>query len=209
MGHVAGHAGIEGCEAGRRVGGEGVAGEVLVSEGSKFGLELLTGHGSRVLELTQPLVGKETEITVRHDFFEGTLTPVRFGMLGTGQPTEEVGGLIIQRIGDEVMADTDVRAPFQTFPLKGQGCVFKRGSRAIESKSHEQMAGFTAQSTVSWITTTFPFSTSLRRWTESVRNLLSLRVEEIAVRVCPSDNAEGVVKRYLLAALVEEPYACG
>lgn len=131
MRHVAGHALVE---------GEVVAGEVLVSEGSKFGLELLAGHGSRVLELTQPLVGKETEITVRYDFFEGTLTPVGFHVLGTREPTEEVGGLIIQRIGDEVMTDTDVRAPFLTFPLKGQGCVFKRGSRAIESKRHEDVA---------------------------------------------------------------------
>ena len=89
MGHISVHALVE---------GEVVAIEALLRESSKFGLELRTGHGSRVLELTQPLVGKETEITVRHDLFEGALTPVRFGVFGACEPTEEIGGTIVETV---------------------------------------------------------------------------------------------------------------
>ena len=51
--------------------------------GSEFDFELLTGHSSRVLELTQTLVGEQMEISFRYDFFEGTLTAVSFHVLGT------------------------------------------------------------------------------------------------------------------------------
>ena len=75
MAHIAFHALVE---------GEVVAIEALLRESSKFGLELLTGHGSRVLELTQTLVGKQMQVSVRYDLFEGTLTPVGFVMLCAG-----------------------------------------------------------------------------------------------------------------------------
>ena len=74
VGHVTGLAGVE---------GEIVMVEVQSLEGSEFGFELLTGHSSRVLELTQTLVGEQMEISIRYDLFEGTLTAVSFHVLGT------------------------------------------------------------------------------------------------------------------------------
>ena len=79
--------------------------------------------------------------------------------------------------------------------------------RAIESQRHKIVTTFPSSSSICWIAVK-SFLVLVRR-TESMRNLLSLRIEEIAVRMCPADDAAGVVKRYLLAALVEEPYACG
>ena len=45
--------------------------------------------------------------------------------------------------------------------------------------------------------------------TEIVRDFLSLRIEEIAVRVRPTDDVFGVLEWYLFAALVKKPDACG
>ena len=40
-----------------------------------------------------------------------------------------------------------------------------------------------------------------------MRDFPSLRIEEIAVRVCPADDTAGVLKGDLFAALVEKPDA--
>ena len=105
----------------------------------EFEIEDLAAGGAGVLEEAVFLV--RDRVHVGKDGTEGTLTAVGFGVLGTREPTEEVGRTVVERVRDEVMADTDVRAPFQTFPLKGQGCVFKCGSLAIESQCHEYVAG--------------------------------------------------------------------
>ena len=114
----------------------------LLAEFLEFNIEDLAAGGARVLEEAVFLV--RDRVHVGKDGTEGTLTAVGFGVLGTREPAEEVGRFVIQRVGNEVMADTDVRAPFQTFPLKGQGCVFKCRTRTVESERHEDVAVFTA-----------------------------------------------------------------
>ena len=106
-----------------------------MAEFLEFEIEDLAAGGARVLEEAVFLV--RDRVHVGKDGTEGTLTAVGFGVLGTREPAEEVRGTVVERVGDEMMTNADVRAPFLTFPLKGQGCVFKRGSRAIESERHK------------------------------------------------------------------------
>ena len=73
---------------------------------------------------------------VREDFAQGTLAPVGFGVLRTSQPAEEVGGTIVEFVGDEMVANTNV---FFASLLVGE-CW----PRPIESERHEDVAGFTA-----------------------------------------------------------------
>ena len=116
--------------------------EVLTCDFVEFGFESLAGHGSWVLEFTQPLVGEQTQFTVGYDFFEGTLTTVGFGVLGTCEPAKEVRRFVIQRVGNEVMADA-----------RFAGCRVY-GTFAIESERHEKMAVFSAF-THNWINFAF------------------------------------------------------
>ena len=81
-GHVTIHAGIEGCEAGRRVGGEVVAVEVLLGDEAQYTFEVRAVGHTGVLERTQILIVEDMQVSVRHDFFEGALATVGFGMLG-------------------------------------------------------------------------------------------------------------------------------
>ena len=94
------------------VGGTGIAAEVLIAEGFEFGGELLIGHSTRVLQFAQTLVGKEMQIPIGDDFFEGTAAVVGFGMLGIGEPTKEILRRIIERFLDEMVTETVVRFAF-------------------------------------------------------------------------------------------------
>ena len=109
-------------------------------------------------------------------------------MLLTCEPAEEVGGLVIEFVWDEMMTDTR---------LSGSGVC---RTVAKESERHEEVAGFTACTSFNRITTTalVPFLIS---WAKCVRNFLPLRIEEVAVRVSPTDDAAGVLERHLFAAL--------
>ena len=120
---------------------------------------------------------------------------VGLGVFRAREPTEEVGGLVVERIWDEMVAD----AVFT-------GCRVC-WTVTIECKRHEEMAVPDSCCSQTWIRRTTAITFVLHTRAKIVRNLLSLRVEEIAVRVCPTDDAAGVVKGYLLAALVEEPDA--
>lgn len=88
-----------------------------------------------------------------------------------------------------MVANADVRAPF----------VFKRGARTIESQCHEKVHQF-VRCAVFGIdrTARMPF---LRGWIKIViRDFLSLRIEEIAVRMPPTNNVFTVLQRHLFAA---------
>ena len=74
------------------------------------------------------------EIAVWYDFLEGTLTSVGFGVLGTCEPAEEVGGTIVKTVGDEVVADTDLA-----------GSRVDR-TRTIEGERHKEMHQFVCSS---------------------------------------------------------------
>ena len=73
------------------------------------------------------------EVSIGDNGLEGALAAVGDAMLGTCEPTEEIDGLVIQRIGDEMMTDTDVGFSF---------AVGESRSFAVESKSHENVTKF-------------------------------------------------------------------
>ena len=120
------------------------------------------------------------EIAVRNYFLEGTLTSVGFGMLGTREPAEEVGRFVIECIGDEMVADAH---------LAGGGVC---RSRTIEGERHEDMAVFTACSSVRRIPLphfkVVVFLVIFSCGTEIVRDFLSLGIKEIAVGMRPTDD---------------------
>ena len=82
--------------------------EVLVADGGEFLLEEFAGHRTRVLEITQAFVGEDGQVAVGDYFAEGTLTSVGFGVLLAGQPAEKVGRAVVQRIGNEMVTNTDI-----------------------------------------------------------------------------------------------------
>ena len=59
MGHVLEH---------EVIGGEKGAGEVLRADGGEFLVEEFAGHRTRILEVTQPLVSKDCQVTIWYNF---------------------------------------------------------------------------------------------------------------------------------------------
>lgn len=73
------------------------------------------------------------EISIGDDGLECALPAVGDTMLGAREPAEEIGGLVIQRIGDEMMTDA-----------RFAGCRVY-GTFSIESERHEDVAVFAAE----------------------------------------------------------------
>ena len=71
-------------------------------------LEVLIGHRTWILKLTEDGIVKATEIAVWDKFFESASAVVSFAMLGIGKPAQEVLRSIIERVFDEVVADTEI-----------------------------------------------------------------------------------------------------
>ena len=119
MGHVAFHAGVE---------RETVAVEVLLGDEAQYTFEVRAVGHAGVLERTQILIVEDMQVSVGHDFFEGTLATVGFGVLGTCEPTKEIGGFVVERIRNEMVADA-----------RFAGCRVC-GTVTIESECHEDVA---------------------------------------------------------------------
>ena len=120
-----------------------------------------------------------------------SLPPVGFGVLLTGEPAQEIGWAVVEFVGDEMVANADVGFAV----LAGV-----RGAFAVESERHEDVAVGMRQPTSHTRITTTLFVRPLSTLGISVRNLLSLRIEEIAVGVRPTDDVFGVLDRTLFAA---------
>ena len=100
----------------------------------EFHFKLLSGCDAGVL---QPSVYVVIEhVHIGQNFAQVALPAVSFGVLFPRKPTEEISGSVIEFVGDKVVDDAGIRAPFPSFPLKGQGV---RWPRAIESERHEDV----------------------------------------------------------------------
>ena len=119
MRHVAFHAGVE-----REV----VAVEVLLGNEAQYTFEVRAVGHAGVLERTQILIVEDMQVSVGHDLTQRALATVGFGVLLAGQPAEEIGGTVVERVRDEVVADA-----------RFAGCRVC-GTVAIESKRHEDVA---------------------------------------------------------------------
>lgn len=100
MGHVGEH---------EVVGGAGVDAVVLGTDRFEFALEVGIGHRAGVLEFAQTLVGKEIEITIWDDLFEGSLAGIGDTVLLTSEPREEVRRSVVEFIRNKMVAHTFVR----------------------------------------------------------------------------------------------------
>ena len=96
----------------------------------ELSFELLAAHRTRVLELTQPLVGKGMQ--VGHTLTQGTLPPVGFGVLLTREPAEKVGGTVVLQVRDEMMT--------MSFIFSAGFGVGENRARTVMSKRHSTMA---------------------------------------------------------------------
>ena len=119
---------------------------VFFGDAGEFGFEDFARGGTRVLEVTKSLVGEEMQVAVGDHFFEGTLPTIRFGVLGTRQPAEEISGLVIECIRDEMVTDTHIG--LAVFILKSR-------SLTIERERHEDVARFTDSSVIRILLTRF------------------------------------------------------
>ena len=72
------------------------------------GLEVLIGHCTRVLELTEDGVIEAVEVAIRDESFEGSLAGIGLAVFLASQPTEEIFHAVVERILDEMVADTVV-----------------------------------------------------------------------------------------------------
>ena len=139
--------------------GEGVRVGALVAFLADLGerrLEFGIGGDSRVLELAQAVVRDHMEVAIRNDLFEGTAAVVGFGVLGVGEPAKEVFRTVVERILDEVMADTEVGLAF---------AIGENGSLSVEDFAHDDMAcpiAFTTINRRCSISSTFGCSASCR-----------------------------------------------
>lgn len=177
------------------VGGARVAVETILTEEIEFALEVRIGERTRVLEITQTLVGEEMQITVRDDGFEGALAAVGDTMLFAREPAKKVGGAIIEFVGDEMV--TIAAIWFARF------LVNECRSLAIESDRHDDMTRSRKTLPHARIGRT-TFIVYLRR-SKGVFHNFPLAIKEIAVRMSPADVVLRVQKWHLFAALVSEP----
>lgn len=118
------------------VGGEdaGIEGAVAhVLDVREAWLEVLIGHGTRVLEFTEDGVIEAVEVAIGDNFFKGTAAVVRFAVLLAREPTEEIFHAVVKRILDEMVADTVVG-----FVIS----IDEDFSFAIEDLTHEDVAAF-------------------------------------------------------------------
>lgn len=178
MGHVVEHDLV-------RVG----AVEMLVLDGGEFLLEEFAGHRTGILEITQTLVGEDGQVTIGYDGFEKPLPAVRFGMLLASKPAEEIGGFVVEQVGNEMMTDTDIGFAF---------AVDEGRSFAVESHSHRYVA---RQIACVQVGCGMIVTMSLVRFGETIRGPLSVGLEEIAIRMSPSDNVLTVLRRHLFATV--------
>lgn len=116
-------------------------GEAVFTDPGEFGLEVLVGHGARVLKFAQTLVGEDMQVTIGDDGFKGAATVVRFAVLGVIEPTEQVLRTIVQRVFDEMVADTEIRLAF---------AVDKGRSLAIEDLTHEDVTAILDSTTLGY-----------------------------------------------------------
>ena len=123
-------------------------------------------------------------VHVRQNAFQFALAAVGFVVLLTREPAEQIGRAVVEFVGDEMMDDADVG--FAVLVRVG-------GAFAIESKRHNVVAVSVAELPHCRIAPPCITSGSgvcgcespCHPRTERVCDFLSLRIEEIAVRVCP------------------------
>ena len=123
-------------------------------------------------------------VHVRQNAFQFALAAVGFVVLLTREPAEQIGRAVVEFVGDEVVANADVGFAV----LAGVG-----GAVAVESECHEGVTVSVAVTPHCRITPPCITSGSgvcgcespCHPRTERVCDFLSLRIEEIAVRVCP------------------------
>lgn len=72
----------------------------LVADGSEFLFELVIGHRSGVLELTETVVGDDVEVSIRDHRFEFSAARIRLTVLLACEPAEEIILLIVRQIID-------------------------------------------------------------------------------------------------------------
>ena len=135
---------------------------------------------------------------VGQNFAEGTLTAIGFVMLFARKPAQEIRRTVVELVGDEMVTDTAIRlTPFR---------VEEGRTRTIESDGHEYMA---------WTRYTLSHTrvgcsslvVDLRR-SEGVFGHLTVRSEEVAIGVSPTDDGTAVVINFeTFAALSHEPGA--
>ena len=165
---------------------------VFFGDAGEFGFEDFARGSTRVLEVTKSLVGEEMQVAVGDHFFEGTLPTIRFGVLGTRQPTEKVGGTVVEFVWDKVVTDTHIG--LAVFVLESR-------SRTIERESHKDVTVFAPCTTVNRISSVHIWPARLFCRTKIMRYFLSSRIEEIAVRMTPADDTAGSIEGHLFAAL--------
>ncbi len=112
---------------------------VLITDTGEFGLEVLVRHSAGILEFAQAVVGEDVQVAVRNCGFELATAVVRFAVLGVREPTEEVLRTVVQRVFNEMVADTEVALTF---------AVDKGGAFTVEDLAHEDMTCFIAFLTV-------------------------------------------------------------
>ena len=167
--------------------------EALFADFGEFELEVLAGGDTRVLEPSQPLVGNAVEVTAVHGLTQGALASVGFEVFGTGEPAEEVGGTVVLEIAGQMMA--------KAFVFLSGFRVNKYRTRSIMRKRHGAVARDTA---VTQIRRGMVATMEHVRRGQIVCHSLSVRIEEIAVGMSPSDDAVAFFGRDLAAALGEE-----
>ena len=101
-------------------------------------LESDIGHGARVLEFTEDSIVEAVEIAFRDDLFKGAAAIVCDTMLRVCEPAQEVLRGIVERVFDEVVADTEIGVPFS---------VDESLSIPVEDLSHEDMAAHASMMT--------------------------------------------------------------
>ena len=69
-------------------------------------------------------------VHVGQDIAQGTLPAVGFGVLFALEPAKEIGGFVVEFVGDEMVTDTDVR--FAVLVRVG-------GAVTVESQCHEDV----------------------------------------------------------------------
>ena len=111
--------------------GFGVAFLVLITDLGEFGLEDLIGHSAGILEFAQAVVGEDVQVAIGDCGFEGAATVVRFAVLRVREPTEEVLRTVVQRVFNEMVADTEVALTF---------AVDEGGAFSVEDLAHKDVA---------------------------------------------------------------------
>ena len=116
------------------VGGEdaGIEGAVAhVLDVCEAWLEVLIGHRTWILKLTEDGIIKAVEVAIGDNFFQGTTAVVRFAVFGSREPAEEIFHAVVERIFDEMVADAVV----------GFAILVKEDfSFAIEDLTHDDVA---------------------------------------------------------------------